>query len=196
MKTRPDSTMQDREIPSAVAERLQIVLRLNEPPATLDVVADTVSHIFEAAGTSVEFEELCLTGSSRHEARVGDDVHHFRCVLDTLLLPFVLEEPTEFDIRSRSPVSDAVIEMTVGREGISVEPETAVISFGVAADVEPPDSAKEVVSGYGYETFCPYVNAFSSETEYDEWAAETPNAATMMLPVLDAFAFAREFTSE
>lgn len=64
------------------------------------------------------------------------------------------------------------------------------MSFGVAADVEEPTD-DTIEPDLAYERFCPYVNAFTSQAEYEQWARETPEAVTMGLPMNDAYALAR-----
>lgn len=184
----------DREIPPDVADTFRVALGLDEPPKTIGEWAAATTRLFGDVGITVGLEDMCTTDTSKHEARFNNEVRHFHCVLDTLLVPFVLDEPTTVDIRSRSPVSGAIIELSVTREDISVDPESAVMSFGVAADVGPPDDL-EASPALAYERFCPYINAFIDETEYGEWAAATPEAVTMGLPLTDGFVIAQTLTN-
>lgn len=210
--TRTDAT--DRALPEPMAERFRVVLGLDEPPATVGDWADAVTAFFDAEGVTIGPDDLCTTEESRHEARfgaeersndggdgAGNTTRHYRCVLDALLVPFVHDEPGAVEVRTRSPVSDAVIEATVesgvgaldggsGADGIDAEPETAVVSLGVAADA-PPASEIEGSPLEAYELFCPYVNGFADREEYETWAAETPEAETTALTVPVAFEVAR-----
>lgn len=183
----------DREIPPDVADTFQTALGLDEPPKTIGEWVAATTQLLDDVGITVGLEDMCTTDTSRHEARFDNEVRHFHCVLDTLLVPFVLDEPTTVDIRSRSPVSDTIIELSVTREDVSVDPESAVMSFGVAADVGPPDDL-EASPALAYERFCPYINAFIDEGEYDEWAAATLDAVTMSLPLTEGFALAQTLT--
>lgn len=189
MENHRSTAIDDRELPRDVAEQFRVALGLAAAPATLDDWVDATASRLQDAGVSVGFEELCLTESSRHEARVGDEVRYFACVLDALLLPFVLDEPARVDVRSRSPVSDAVVEATVTRGGVSVDPEGAVASLGVAADVDPAAERGDPLA-YGRAAFCPYVNAFPDADEYEAWDEATPAAVTTSLPLSDGFAIA------
>jgi hypothetical protein len=163
---------------------------LNEPPATLGEWADAMSQLLKEADIAVGVEEMCTADSTRHEVRIGSDVQYFSCVLDTLLVPFVIDEPEIIDIRSQSPVSGDIIEIQASQDSIEVIPDDAVMSFGVAADVEAlSDGGNGPV--LAYDRFCPYVNAFSSEMEYEQWATETADAVTMGLPLKEGFTLAQ-----
>lgn len=180
----------DRELPAPLAEQFGVALGVAEPPTTLGEWTDETTRLMDDVGISVGLEEMCTSETSRHEVHLGDEVRHLHCVLDTLLVPFFLDEPTTVDVRSRSPVSGTVIEIQVSRDDIAVHPTGAVMSFGVAADVGPPEDL-EVEPALAHERFCPYVNAFADEAEYEEWDAATPDAVTMPLSLVDGHALAR-----
>lgn len=180
----------DRTIPAPLAETFGVALGLAEPPDTLGAWADETTRLLDDVGLTVGMADTCTSEASRHEVHVGDDVQHVHCVLDALLVPFLLEDPTTVDVRSRSPVSRTVIELQVSRDDVVVTPGEAVMSFGVAADVGPPEEL-EVEPTLAYERFCPYVNAFVDEAEYDGWDAATPDAVTMPLSLADGHALAR-----
>lgn len=178
-----------RELPPAVADEFQTALGLDDPPGTLDEWLTATTRRLEAADVSLGVEDLCLASSSRHRAHAGDEVYHFRCVLDTLLVPFVLEDPGEVTVRTRSPAAGTELRLAVTRDGVAADPAGAVLSLGVETDVDPPEG--EDVLAYGYERFCPYVNAFPDRSAYEAWAADTPEAATMALSVDEGFELAR-----
>ena len=188
MENPPQTAIENRELPADVADAFRAALGLDDPPATLGDAVDEMARALAAADAPAGVDALCTAESSRHEARVGGEVRHFRCVLDALLLPFVLEDRADAEIRSRSPASDAVVEMTATPEAVSSAPGGAVVSFGLAADAAPLAERDDAVE-YGYEAFCPYVNAFPDEQEYEEWAAATP-AATTALSLPEAHALA------
>jgi len=185
----------DRALPVDVAAPFQTALGLEERPRTLDDWAEATAAHLAAAGITVGFDEMCLTEASPHEARIGDEVRHFACVLDTLLLPFVVDDLLVVEIRTESPVSDTVIEATATREALSVDEDDAPMSFGVAADVDPPEDRDDPIA-HGYSKFCPYVNAFVDRSEYETWADATPEAVTMAFPLAEGFALARYLGSE
>lgn len=183
------SQIADRPMPDDVAETFAVALGLASPPATLGDWIDLTAKRLDAAGISFGVEELCLTETSPHRARIDDEAYFFDCVLDTLLLPFVRDDSDEVDVRTRSPVSGTVIEATVTPHRITVDPPDAVMSFGISGDAGPPEECDGVLAS-GLVQFCPYINAFADRAEYDRWAAETNEAVTMALPLEDGFALA------
>lgn len=62
-------------------------------------------------------------------------------------------------------MSGDVIEIRISREHVDVTPENAVMSFGVATEIETPTN-DAISPALAYERFCPYVNAFISQAEY------------------------------
>lgn len=183
------TTIDDRELPPGVADAFRAALELPEPPATLGDWADAVADRLAAADITVGPEELCTTSSSPHEARVGEDRWHFRCVFDALLLPFVVEPSEAVEVRSRSPASGAVVEARVTTEDVSVDPASAVVSLGVTTDLDAAGDL-DVHPVLAYERFCPYINAFADEDGFDEWAAETPDAEATAVPLTEGFVLA------
>lgn len=184
---RPSTRLDDREIPPRVADALRIAFGFDDPPATLGEWAEGAARLLEENDVEVGLEEMCTATASRHEARIGDEVQHFHCVLDALLLPFVLEG--EYDVESRCPVSDETIGIQVSRDDVEVTPPDAVMSFGVERDVRL--RADDAVSpAFAYEHLCPYINAFRSREEYERWAADVPEAVTMGFPLTDGFVLA------
>ena len=126
-------------------------------------------------------DTLCTTEHSRHQATIDGDTHHFRCVLDTLGVPFLCEIDEPIQIRSESPVSETIVEIRAGRDTLTVEPTDAVMSFGAATDLDTPDTDEFDLS-LAHKRFCPYANAFPTEAEYEEWVAQT-NAVTTAFPI-------------
>jgi hypothetical protein len=193
MTTNPSRSVDDYDIPPNLADTIQTAFGLNEPPATLGDWSDTTAHLLDNGGITAGFEDMCTADDSRHEAQIDGEVQHFHCVLDTLLLPFVVEDQSTFDVRSRSPGSDEIVELAVSGDTVEVTPSEAVMSFGVATDVEiPTDGAIEPALAYTH--LCPYINAFPSQAEYEQWASETPEAATMVLSLADGFELAQILT--
>lgn len=84
-------------------------------------------------------------------------------------------------IRSESPVSETIVGIRAGWETLTVEPADAVMSFGAATDLDAPDTDEFDLS-LAHERFCPYANAFPTEVEYEEWAAQT-DAVTTAFPI-------------
>lgn len=189
------STIDEREMPSRVAEQFAVALGLEQQPDTLGDWVDGTAKRLEAAGITFGVDEMCLTDSSPHRAQTDGETRYFACVLDALLLPFLLDDFREVEVRTKSPVSDSATEVRVSETDIVVEPSGAVMSFGIAGDTTPPDS-RDGVLGFGTAQFCPYINAFVDEAEYDRWAEETPEAVTMPLPLEDGFELASALRSK
>lgn len=177
-------------IPSEISEELAKIFNLETEPTTTDEFAAAVPA--ELLGTSMDIDDLCSAESSRHNISVGDESYHVHCVLDTLILPFLLDTSGDFEIGSESPVSGTTIriEGSLGTETIEVEPEDAVMSFGVSRTDGRPDD-EDVTPEFFYSNFCPYVNAFVSEAEYDQWAANMTDVLSTAMAFNDGFALAQ-----
>lgn len=185
-----DFTCRNRDIPRDVADQFRVSLGLDTAPETLDEwVAETV-RTFGTELVPDRPDALCTTDSSRHEARFDDTARNFRCFFDLLLLPFVLEDSTAVRVRSRSPISTTVVSGRLTREGISFDPDAAVMSFGAATDVVSAEYL-DVPASLAYHRFCPFINAFPDESEYERWALENETGVTMPLALSDGFAVAR-----
>lgn len=196
MEDHSESTTLDRDVPPQVADALRVALDLSEPPATLGDWAAAAARLLDESGVTVGLDGLCTAESSRHAARVGDGVRQFHCVLDALLLPFVVDDQEEFRVESRCPVSGEVVDIVISRDGVEATPLDAVMSFGVAADFEPPADGT-VSPALAYESVCPYINAFPSRTAYEQWAgAGDADAVTMAFPLTEGFALARTLAED
>lgn len=189
MTDRPSSTFRDIEIPPRVAEQLQTAFGLPQSPTTLKEWVTITSAVADELGLTVSMDTLCTTERSRHQATIDGDTHHFHCVLDALVVPFVIEADEPIIIRSESPVSETIVGIRAGWDTLTVEPTDAVMSFGVATDLDVPDSDEFDLS-LAHERFCPYANAFPTEAEYDEWAAQT-DAITTAFPIEVGYQLAR-----
>jgi len=98
----------------------------------------------------------------------------------------MVDEPV--DIRTESPDGGVIEARAVGTSELTVEPEDAVFSFGIADDVEPP-SGDGLTPADVYGAVCPYVKAFPDGDAYEEWA-ETVPAATVAMALDGATEFA------
>lgn len=184
-----DSTILERELPDELADQFAAI-GLAHAPETVGEWIELTTSVLEDADLPTDLEVMCTSDHGRHEATFGEETRHVHCVLDTLLVPFVIDADEPVTARSKSPESGEIIEILVTREEISTSPETAVMSFGIATDIEEPidDPIDPTVI---YELFCPYVNAFTSREEYKQWADETEEAITIGMPMEAGFALAR-----
>lgn len=178
------------KVPPELANTIKVMFELEESPTTLDDWVIATSDLLDDSAFSLGLEDMCTTEESRHVAQIGGETQHFHCVLDTLLLPFLLPEESPVAVRSRSPISDEVVELRVSRETIDATPPDAVMSFGVAYGLEVPDP-NDIEPELAYQSICPYINAFASRTEYDQWASATHEASTMVLSFQEGLELAR-----
>jgi len=179
----------DRELPPELSERFAIV-GMVPAPTTLGEWVESTRRVLESADLPTGLEAMCTTDRDRHEATVVGETRYFHCVLDTLLLPFVVDEDDPIDVRSRGPLSGDQIDVAVSREEVVVSPETAVMSFGFAAELDRP-TGEPIDASVGYDAFCPYVNAFADRNEYERWAEGTEEAVTIGLTFDEGHALAR-----
>lgn len=184
-----ETAIDDRGIPDELATAMRRAFGIETAPGTLGEWAEMTAHVLDDADFEFGLEAMCTADESRHVAWIDGDPQTFHCVLDTLLVPFVVDEST-VQVRSESPVSDATVELAVTTEDVSATPPEAVMSFGVASDVSIPTD-RELDPQVGYTRFCPYVNAFPDETEYEQWARETRDATTMAVPMSTGFELAQ-----
>lgn len=179
----------DTEIPANVGEKLRIAHRLEERPRTLTEWGRAIGEVVRREDIDVELTALCTTEQSPHVARFGGTTQHFACVQDAFIVPAVVTDVETVEIRTKSPVSGDPIDVTVTGAEIESDPDAAVMSVGVAADIsDPPADADSPAIAYG--KICPYGHAFVSRAEYEQWA-ETVDAVTMVAPLEDAFQLAR-----
>ena len=168
---------------------------------TLDAFAVAIR---EAAGGSggdgddpLTIENLCHAGvETPHRATTADETYHFRCFYDGVALAHLTDEPVE--IQTESPAGE-LIEMSVSPNGdIDVTPADAVMSFGIATDVE--ESVDDTNAGPSIEeivmkVMCPYVKAFPTRAAYEHWA-ESVDGMTVGMPLAAGMPIAAALTSE
>lgn len=157
----------------------------------VETLGDFVSATREdAGGGAISVEQLChVDGDSPHVASTPTETYQFRCFYDGVVLSFLAGEPVE--IGTKSPAGK-VVEVRTTPDGDVEAPPGSVVSFGIAADVEPtgrdgPDPADV------YAAVCPYVKAFRTREAYEAWAAAV-DAATVGLPLEAGMSIARGLT--
>jgi len=104
MTDRPSTTYRDIELPPAVAEQLQTAFGLPESPTTLGEWVTITSDVADEIGLT-NMDALCADETSRHQATIESETQHFYCVLDALVVPFLLDidEPISIRARVQSP---------------------------------------------------------------------------------------------
>ncbi|RRJ34087.1 organomercurial lyase [Halocatena pleomorpha] len=164
-------------LPPDMARRMKQLLDAE----SLETLGDFVRKLRDAASGTITIDDLCHASTETpHRATVGSETYHFLCFYDGVALTYLVDKPVT--IQTESPAGKR-IEMRATPDGsIEITPADAVMSFGVAADVEIPGPAgpiEEVV----YKAVCPYVKAFPSRETYESWAAGVGAATVgMVLP--------------
>ncbi len=176
------------DIPSELGTGLATVLNLGTRPETLGDFARALARLAERKDIEVSPDVLCTTTRSPHRATFNDQTHHFQCVQDAFLVPYLVDAVDTVEITTETPVNDTQIEISAGDDGIEAAPPGAVMSFGVVADADA--QVETETATVAYDEICPYGHAFTDRTEYKEWA-ESVDAITMVAPLEHARYFAR-----
>lgn len=150
---------------------------------SVGTLAEWVATVRQHTGGDIDADDLChASGETPHWGRVNDETYHFQCFYDAVALSAFVDDPVE--IRTESPAGTVVRATADGARELSVTPENAVFSFGVAADVDPPADSTPSPDDV-YAAVCPYVRAFPDADAYEQWAASVP-AATVAMPLAGA----------
>lgn len=181
-------------IPEGLATRTSTLVGTDETPQTLgEILAahdDTGAFVPEDA----TWEDMLVSEKSRHRVRVGDEEYNTYCVLDALVLPFLLDETVE--ISSTPPGGGSAVEIVAGPDELEARPETTVVSFGVslgipedrgALEATDPEQLQELIHAEG----CPRINAFPDREAYQAWADEV-EAVTVAVSLAQAYAMAKD----
>lgn len=156
---------------------------------SVETLGDFVWATRNEAGGAVGIEDLChVDGESPHVATTSGETYHFRCFYDGVALSFLAAEPVE--VTTETPTGEPIEVRTRPDGEVEATPSDAIISFGIAADVEEPaDGSPDPEDTYA--AVCPYVKAFRSREGYEGWAAAV-DAATVGLPLEAGVPIARE----
>lgn len=184
-----ESPIEERELPAELGERF-VAIGYDRVPRTFGEWIEATSELLEATDVPTGFDAMCTDERTRHRATFGGETRHVHCVLDALLVPFVIDDGEPVEVRSRTPGSGDPIDIQVSRTAVSFSPETAVISFGIASEFDG-SLGDGVDPATAYELFCPFVNAFPSREHYERWAASTDEAVSVGLPMAAGYELAR-----
>lgn len=144
-------------------------------------------------GGSIDVDQLCHTDEeSDHWGKADGERFHFQCFYDAVLLAALEDRPV--DIHTVSPDGTVIEARAVGGEELTVTPETAVFSLGIAVDAHERSGGSPTLQD-SYAAICPYVKAFPDREAYHQWADDVP-AATVATALSGATAFARALTTE
>lgn len=182
----PDVPPADVPLPSHVGERLATLYdRAERFETAAEWLAATERVVGDGTDGAATEADLCRVDDGAHVVEVDGERTGFACVLDPLVVPFLRERPAT--IRSESRVGGEPIVVEVASDGVAVRPAGAVVSLGVADDL---DADAPLTPERVYREVCPYVHAFASPAEYETWAADAP-AATTSVPMATGVALAR-----
>lgn len=179
-----DSAVLDAELPP----ELQTALGRFLGKESVDTVGEWGEEIRRlTGGGSIAVDELChASEETDHWGTVDGERYYFRCFYDAVILAALEDRPA--DIHTVSPDGTVVDARAVGSDELSVSPEEAVFSLGIATDAHEQSGGNPTLQD-GYAAICPFVKAFPNREAYDQWAAEVP-AATVAMPLAGATALA------
>ncbi|TQQ79801.1 alkylmercury lyase [Halonotius terrestris] len=128
----------------------------------------------------ISMDELCHADEETpHWGELDGERYHFICFYDAVILAALADDPV--DIHTESPSGERIEATAVGTDALTVEPESAVFSFGYSTTAAPDEPSIETM----YSAGCPYVKAFPDAAAYEQWAG-TVDADTVALPLSGA----------
>jgi hypothetical protein len=192
--TSADPGIDEIELPAGLAEVFQRLGDRETPPATLRDGFRIVEETLDRAAIELELADMYQSEPTRHAVHVDDRVEHVPCVMDAMIVALALDErPVE--IVSQPPTGGETVEFFVDDGTVTVVPESAVVSFGIAADdAEAADlnDIREILNeDPAVPRTCTLINAFPDSDEYERWATDQSSWAVMELGVVDLVALSR-----
>jgi hypothetical protein len=179
--TTESAAVVDRRIPPAVGRRMGDLFGVDDPPETLGGWVEGVRDAAAAADwMPPRVRDLCHDDEGKHLARTPSQTYRFTCVFDAFVLHALVDEPVT--IESVVPGGGEVT-AHVTADGVDADPESAVLSFGAAADTDVPDERSPAAA---YVQTCPYIHAFPSRAAYEAWDEATPEGVTTAFPLTEA----------
>jgi hypothetical protein len=175
-----DGSSLDAELPEDVGMVLGRLV--GEQP--VETLGDWLAAVRRrVGGGTIATDDLChADAETGHRAEMDGETYHFQCFYDAVVLSALADSPV--DIRTESPDGTTIEAHTTGTSGLTVTPESAVFSFGVAESAEPPADGEPSHADV-YAAVCPYVRAFPDADAYARWAATAP-AVTVAMPLAGA----------
>ncbi len=163
-------------VPPTLGQRLHDVFGLESVPRRLE---DLVG-LFSRTGTEIDQADLWAPAPTLHAVQTAARSGYTNCAMDAIMLPAITGEPVE--LRSECPHCGEAIEVRVADGHVFSSHPSAVMSFGLMRDGDGPVQAIS----------CPVINLFPSAEHYRAWAAATPQAETVTLPLAAGFAMASD----
>ena len=161
---------------------------------SIDTFDDFVSVVRRVGGDGgIAVSELCQTSEETpHYAETAAETYNFLCFYDGVALAHLVEEPAE--IHTESPAGTPIEMRASPEEGIQIDQSDAVMSFGVAGGDETRPKEDPTAQDI-YSAICPYVKAFPSREEYQDWARDI-GPATVGIPLEAGVPIAAALTAE
>lgn len=185
-----DSVTLDQPLPDHLRLTLERFFNV-ESIETLDDWGTQIRQ--QTGGGTITVDQLCHSDDQTdHWGEVDSERYHFKCFYDAIILAAI--EDSEVDIHTVSPNRVRIDAKAVGKETVSVKPETTVFSLGIALDAHDQFTGNSTMQD-AYAAICPYVKAFPDRDAYEAWADEVP-AATVAMSMSGAMDFARALTTE
>lgn len=162
-------TVLSRPVPAALASELAAVT----DGGPVGTYGDWLEVMADALGRAPMGSDLCRAADARHEATVAGETERFVCVLDPLVLPWLLDDTVS--VRSTCPETGRPVRSEVDAAGkLAIEPASAVVSIGAS---DPSAEGLDDPLDRAYIGVCEYTHAFTDPAAYRRWADAT-DAAT------------------
>lgn len=176
------NTLREAALPADVANAFQEMTGRDAPPETLAGGITAVESMLEGDGFMISVDQMYQPAETRHRIRFEDRTEHVPCVLDALIAG-LLVEASPVEVRSVPPNGEHPVHLSINGSHVSMDPSTAVFSWGIAAsDIQNSDPEAAVTDdGTVSLASCSYINAFPDEEAYQQWAEHLTDAAVMQL---------------
>lgn len=182
----------NRTLPAEVAEQFGIAFGLDKKPDTLaDWVAISANHF--GAIDSGTFRNRWVSGGTRVNVSRDDETCQPKGLFTGLLVAVAGSPDPVAHITAEPPDGKHTIEIHITTEGCTIEPNEAVMSFGVAENIVSPPYF-DVPPAIAYARFAQYTHAFAGPQEYQAWSRRAEGVTSMSLPMPVAIETAEAMT--